>query len=104
MKITKITDKYTFYQEGNDYILALGEIKKGDDTTTQLLFEEVEDVKFLTINSTCGCSTVERKEIDKNILSIKVKYKNCDPTFSKVINCIKKKKPYKIKIKGICKN
>ena len=31
MKITKLTDKYTFYQDGNDYILTLGEIKKGDN-------------------------------------------------------------------------
>ena len=66
MKITKLTDKYTFYQDGDNYILTLGEIKKGDDTTTELLFEEVEDVTKLTVKKTCGCTTLGREEVNKN--------------------------------------
>ena len=104
MKVSKTTDKYTFYQDGNDYILTLGEIKKGDDTTTELLFEEVEDVTKLSVNKTCNCTILGREEIDKHTLKIAVKYTNCDPTFSKVINCVNNKEPFKIKIKGSCKN
>ena len=104
MKITKLTDKYTFYQDGNDYILTLGEIKKGDDTTTELLFEEVEDVTKLMVKKTCGCTTLGREEINKNTLKIAIKYTNCDTVFSKVINCMNNKEPFKIRIKGTCKN
>lgn len=104
MKVKKTTEKYLFYQDGNDYILNLGEIKKGDDTTTELLFEEVEDVTKLILNKTCGCTTLGREEINNNTLKIAVKYTNCDTTFSKVINCVNNKEPFKIRIKGSCKN
>lgn len=104
MKVSKTTEKYTFYQDGSDYILTLGEIKKGDDTTTELLFEDVEDVTKLSVNKTCGCTTLGREEINKNTLKIAVKYTNCDPTFSKVINCVNNKEVFKIRIKGSCKN
>jgi len=104
MKVSKITEKYLFYKDGNDYILNLGDIKKGDDTTTELLFEEVEDVKRLAINSTCGCTTADRNEIDSGTLSVKIKYNNCDPTFSKVLTCSNNKEAFKIKVKGSCKN
>ena len=103
MKVKKTTEKYLFYQDGSDYILNLGEIKKGEDTTTELLFEEVEDVKRLAINSTCGCTSADRKEIDKNTLSVKIKYKNCDPTFTKVLSCSNNKEVFKIRVKGVCR-
>lgn len=103
MKVSKTTEKYTFYQDGDDYILNLGEIKKGEDTTTELLFEEVENVNKLFINSTCGCASADRKEIDKNTLSVMIKYKNCDPTFTKVLSCLNNKKAFKIRVKGSCK-
>jgi len=64
----KITDnKYTFYQNGEDYILNLGSIVRGEDTTTELLFENVEDVDKLVINSTCGCTSADRNKIDNNL-------------------------------------
>ena len=104
MKVIKTTDKYTFYQDGNDYILALGEIKKGDDTTTGLLFEKVEDVKGATVRALCGCTIVEKNIISENSFSIQVKYTQCDPTYSKVV-IINEGKPngFKIRIKGSCK-
>ena len=104
MKVKKITEnKYTFYQNGNDYILNLGSILRGEDTTTELLFEEVENVDKLVVNTTCGCTTTERNKVDKNTLSIKVKYSNCDSTFTKVLVCSDNGKDFKIKITGSCR-
>lgn len=104
MQVKKITDnKYTFYQNGEDYILNLGSISRGEDTTTELLFEKVEDVDKLVINSTCGCTTTEKNKIDKNTISIKVKYSNCDSTFSKVLVCSNNGSSFKIIIKGLCR-
>jgi len=104
MQVKKITDnKYTFYQNGEDYILNLGSIVRGEDTTTELLFENVEDVDKLVINSTCGCTSADRNKIDKNTLSIKVKYKNCDSTFTKILACSNNRKDFKIKVTGLCR-
>jgi hypothetical protein len=105
MKISKITDNnYTFYQEGDDYNLLLGAIKKGEDTTTELLFEEVENINKLSVSSTCGCTSTDRKVIDDHTISVKIKYKDCDATFSKVLNCNDNGKAFKIRVKGTCKN
>lgn len=103
MRVKKVTDnKYLFYQDGIDYILNLGSIKNGEDTTTEILFEDIEDSKKLIVNSTCGCTSTDRKEIDKNTLSIKIQYKNCDTTFSKILSCYNNSETFKIKIKGTC--
>lgn len=99
MQIKKTTDKYLFYKDGSDYILDLGSIKKGEDTTTELLFE---DVKELIVNSTCGCTVAERTELGNAKVSYKIRYKNCDASFSKVLNCYNNKENFKIKIKGRC--
>lgn len=104
MKVTKVTDNnYTLYQNGDDYILNLGTIRRGDDTTTELLFEDVEDIKKLAINSTCGCTSVDRNEINKNTLSVKVKYKDCDSAFTKVMSCSNNNRPFLIKVTGLCR-
>ena len=104
MKVKKTTEKYLFYQDGNDYILNLGEIKKGEDTTTELLFEEVEDVKRTSVRALCGCTLVEKNILNENSFSIKVKYTHCETTYSKVV-IVNEGKPnaFKIKIKGSCK-
>lgn len=99
MQITKTTDRYLFYKDGSDYILDLGSIKKGEDTTTVLLFE---DVKGLQINPTCGCTIADRTELSDTKVSYKIKYTNCDSSFSKVLNCYNNKENFKIKIKGRC--
>jgi len=104
MKISKITDNnYTFYQEGDDYALLLGAIKKGEDTTTELLFEDIENVNKLSVGSTCQCTVADKKVIDDHTVSIKVKYKDCDATFSKVLVGNNNGKQFKIRIKGTCK-
>ncbi len=102
--IKKTNNKYLFYQDGNDYILNLGAIKKGEDTSTELLFEDVEDLKKLSVSATCACTVADRNEIDAHTLSVKIKYKNCDSTFSKVLNCVNNKEKFLIRIKGTCTN
>ncbi len=105
MKITKLTENnYQFYQDGNDYVLALGAIKKGENTETELLFEGIDDIRKLSINSTCGCTSTDRKVIDEHTVSVKVKYKECDASFSKVLACNDNGNPFKIRVKGTCKN
>lgn len=104
MEITKTTKKYSFYKEGADYILDLGNIKRAEDRTTELLFTGVEDSNFLTLHPSCTCTaTTERTIIDQNSLSIKLNYKNCDPTFAKTV--VIKYKDVKIgliKLRGRC--
>jgi hypothetical protein len=100
MTIEKITQNYSFSKEGKDYILNLGEIKRGDDTTTVLHFK---DVKGLTVSATCGCTVADRTELEDGSVKYSVKYKNCDSSFSKVLNCQNNKENFKIKIKGTCR-
>jgi hypothetical protein len=105
MKITKLTkNTYLFYKEGEDYILNLGQIKKGEDTTTELLFEEVGNADTTKVSPKCGCTAVDRKKIDSTSFSIKIKYANCDSTFTKIVAINEGKTGgFKIKIKGTCR-
>jgi hypothetical protein len=104
MKITKITtNSYNFYKEGSDYILNLGAITQGEDTSTELLFEEVENVGGTTISPKCGCTTTDRKAISSSSFSITLKYNNCDASFTKVVAINEaKSSAFKIKIIGTC--
>ncbi len=99
MQITKKTEKYNFYQEGKDYILNLGSIKRGEDTTTVLHFQNTNG---LTVNSTCGCTVADKKQLEDGSIEYSIKYKNCDSSFSKILNCYNNKENFKIKIKGTC--
>lgn len=105
MEITKTTEKYSFYKEGSDYILDLGNIKRAEDRTTELLFTGVEDANQISIHPQCGCTSSDKKVIDENSLSVKLNYKNCDPTFAKIVEIkYKNVKIGLIKIKGACHN
>lgn len=99
MKIEKLTDKYEFLQDGEDYILNLGKIVKGEDTSTDLLFS---DTNKLVLNSTCGCTVLNKIDLGDNKVKYKIKYNNCDSSFSKVLNCSNGGKSFKIRIKGQC--
>ena len=61
MKITKITDKYSFYKEGEGYTLNLGTIRKGEDTKVELLFEGFED---LNLKGGCSCVTKTKTDLE----------------------------------------
>lgn len=103
MEITKTTEKYDFYQEGVDYILDLGDIKRNENRTTELFITGIEDSNLLTLAPRCGCTATDRVLIDKNSLSVKVNYKDCDPSFTKVVEIkYKNVKTGIIKIKGKC--
>ena len=99
MTIKKTTDKYDFYQEDNYYVLDLGNIKKGEDTTTVLLFEDINNLKVTT---TCGCTATDKKELGDNKVEYKVSYNKCESTFSKTLNCENNNTNFLIKIKGKC--
>lgn len=104
MKITKITNNsYNFYKEGNDYILNLGAIIQGEDTSTELLFEEVENVGGTTVSPKCGCTTTDRKAISNSSFSILLKYNQCETPVNKVVVINEtKSSAFKIKIIGTC--
>lgn len=104
MKVKKLTEKYLFYQEGVDYILNLGSINKGEDTTTELLFEGVNSPQKTTIKPKCGCTVVDKVILDSNSFSIKIKYTQCETIFTKIIVINEgTQEAYKIKIKGGCR-
>lgn len=104
MQIEKITDnKYLFYKEEENYILNIGAKKQGEDTTTELLFTEVDNPNEITLKAYCGCTTTDKKELSEESFSVKIAYKDCSPTFSKVVGVMRKNKEiFKIKIKGTC--
>lgn len=100
MEIKKITEKYNFYKDGDNYILHLGSITRGENTKTELLFSNVES---LEVNSTCGCTVAEKTVIDKTTQKYTISYNNCDSSFSKVLSCKNKEKNFLIKIQGVCR-
>lgn len=102
MKLEKITDKYTLYKDNEKYILDLGSITNGEDTTTIFRVKEVLADKF-SVESTCGCSTGTSNKISPVEVEISIRYKNCDSQFSKTIKLIENKKITELKIKGTCK-
>lgn len=104
MKVEKLTNNsYDFYKEGHNYILDIGLKKRGDNTTTELLFTDVGDVNNIKLKAYCGCTTTERNNLTKNSFKEAVSYNNCDSSFSKVIGVLENNKEiFKIKIKGKC--
>lgn len=104
MKVSKTTEKYILYQEGINYILNIGEIKKEDDTTTELLFEEVANPEKTSIRAMCGCTTTNKKVIDSSSFTLNVKYTRCENVIDKTIVINEgKTDTLKIKIKGTCR-
>ena len=103
MEIKKISDKYQFYQEGADYVLEIANKKAGEDTTTELIISGVEDSNLLTLHPSCGCTLAERILLPDGKVSAKIRYNDCDRTFTKIV--IVKYKNVKlttIKVKGTC--
>jgi hypothetical protein len=104
MTIEKTSEKYTLTQEGENYTLELGKIKRGENTTTELKISGIEDSNLFLLKVTCGCTTTEKTNIDKNTQIVKVAYTQCDPTISKVMEIrYNNTKIGIIKIKGLCK-
>lgn len=104
MKVTKTTkNDYLFYQDGVNYILNIGTIKKGDDTTTELLFEDVVNPQKVSVRVACGCTTVNKTILSQSSFSLAVKYTRCETSIDKTIVINEgKSDSIKIKIKGKC--
>lgn len=100
MEVIKLTDKYDFYQEGNDYILNLGQITSGEDTKTELLFKGFTD---LTLSATCGCTVADKEKRTDGTTVYSITYNQCSPSFSRVLVGKSKEKQFKLKVKGVCK-
>ncbi len=87
MEITKTTEKYNFYKEGENYILDLGNIKRTENRETGLLFTGIEDSKAITLKPGCQCTeTTDKIIIDENTLSVKLTYNDCDATIAKTVS------------------
>ena len=97
MKITKTTEKYDFYQEEDYYVLNLGEIKKGEDTTTHLL---LEGYKNPTLVGGCSCVSKSKEVLNEGQVKYILKYTLCERDINKTLN--DKENNINIKIKGSC--
>lgn len=97
MTITKITDKYDFYQEGGDFILNFGKIKKGEDTTTEILLEGYNNP---TLVGGCSCVSKSKEVLNENQVKYTLKYTLCERDINKILN--DKENKINIKIKGQC--
>lgn len=105
MEITKISkDNFTLQKEGIEYILCMGSITQKTPRPFTIKISGVEDSSKVNVQVTCGCSTVEKTIVDKNTLTAKIAYNNCDMTFTKTIKIVNNGKNTNLKIKGACQN
>ncbi len=103
MNIEKLTEKYTLAKEGTTWFLYLGSIKKGEDTTTKLLFTDVDSSTF-NLKPTCGCLAKEQKIIDDKTVEVSVSYNQCDNPFKKTFQIKNNGKITELKLQGTCRN
>lgn len=103
MEITKITEKYILERDGVNYTIELGNVKSAEDKSIELLITGIEDSSLFSIEKTCGCTATEKTNIDVNTQKVKITYKQCDPTFAKVMEIkYRNVKIGLIKLKGKC--
>lgn len=103
MEIEKISNKYTFYEEGSDYVLDLGTIKRAENRETEFLITGIEDSKSLTIKGSCGCVSTRIEILDKNTVKANINYTDCESKIAKLaVLKYKGVKVKEIKIKGSC--
>jgi hypothetical protein len=105
MKIEKISeDNFTLQQQGEEYVLLMGEITRDTPRPFTIKISEVEDSSKVAIDPKCGCTSSERTIIDSNTLTTTITYKNCDTSFKKTVVIINNKKTTNLKIQGTCHN
>lgn len=85
MKVQKITEKYNLIQDGVTFTVDMGNVKNAEDKTVELVISGVEDSSKITLKATCGCTTTEQKTLNKESLSVKLTYKDCDLSFAKIV-------------------
>lgn len=102
MKLKKITENnYNLYKEADYYVLALGAIKRGEDTETEIEISGV-DASNVTVSGTCGCTAVKNETVNDSTVRTKIKYKDCDRSFTKTVRIVENGKVTLLKIKGTC--
>jgi len=98
MEIKKLTEKYHLYEENGTYYLAFGAIKSGEDTTTKLLFTDV-DSKSFEIKPTCQCTVGSKKIIDATTVESEISIKTSG-AFSKTVTLKNQGKIILLKLTG----
>ena len=85
MQVTKISEKYNFYQEGASYVVDFGDVKRAEKKIVTIKFSEVAEAGLLEFIKVCGCTTITKTLIDKNTAMFKVTYTDCAKEFNKVV-------------------
>ena len=85
MQVTKISEKYNFYQEGASYVVDFGDVKRAEKKVVTVKFSDVEEVGLVEFIKVCGCTTITKTLIDKNTAMFKVTYTDCAKEFNKVV-------------------
>ena len=97
--ILKTTDKgYSVTQDNNQYFLNLGQIKKGEEQKVILRFSDVNAKTFL-LESTCGCTTTDKKIISPKEVEYKVIY-NGNTSLPKTLVILNNNKQTELKLNG----
>lgn len=104
MDIEKITENaFNLHKEDNHYVLAMGAITPQTTRLTRLKITGI-DTATASIVAKCGCTKTEEQKIDATTMIIGVKYKDCDRSFSKIVEIADKNQKTKLKIQGVCNN
>lgn len=102
MRLEKITEAFTLYEAEGNYILDLGNFKKGAETKTKIRISEIDSDNF-TLVAKCGCTATNLQIVDKTTVEADIIYNNCETSFSKTVELIQNKRKLKeLKIKGKC--
>ncbi|HSE99879.1 MAG TPA: hypothetical protein VLA48_03200 [Nitrososphaeraceae archaeon] len=99
MKIEKLTEEFTLTEEGNNYILNYGTIKRNVPVTTKFRFTETDNKNF-TVTKTCGCSIVENKKIDDTTYETALTYDAGNVKISKTVVITNGKQRKELKLIG----
>ena len=103
MQVTKISEKYNFYQEGASYVVDFGDVKRAEKKVVTIQVSGVEEAGNLELAKTCGCTTIGKKLIDKNTATFDLEYSDCAKEFNKVVKInYNKKLTTTIILRGRC--
>jgi|LakMenEpi03Aug12_release.lakeMendotaPanAssembly.Ray.scaffolds.fasta_scaffold1495470_2 hypothetical protein len=102
MEIEKITENgFNLHKEGDYYVLAMGAITRETPRETTLKITEI-DTATASIVAKCGCTKTSEQIVDATTMLIGVEYKECDRSFSKIVEIGDKTQKTKLKIQGVC--
>lgn len=103
MEIRKISEKYNFYQDGAQYVIDFGNVKRAEDKSATIEITGVEEAGLLELGKTCGCTTIGKTLVNKTTAQFKLAYTDCSKEFNKVVVInYDKKKLTTINLKGKC--